>query len=75
MSERLPFLKLPLSQSAMRTAYQAALRRVLAGGKLILGEEVSSFEDEFASFCGARECVAVGNGTDALQKSQSNLDS
>ena len=67
MSERLPFLKLPLSQPALRRAYQAALKRVLAGGKLVLGDEVSAFEREFAGFCGASQCVAVGNGTDALQ--------
>jgi dTDP-4-amino-4,6-dideoxygalactose transaminase len=67
MSVRLPFLKLPLAQRALRRAYHAALRGVLDSGKLILGPEVAGFEREFAAFCRARDCVAVGNGTDALQ--------
>ena len=51
----------------MRRRYQQALVRVLSGGQLILGREVTAFEREFARYCGARECVAVGNGTEALQ--------
>ena len=35
-------------------------------GRYILGPEVSAFEDEFAAYLGARHCVGVGNGTDAL---------
>lgn len=67
MLERLPFNRLPLTSAAMRRAYQAALRRVLGSGKLILGHEVAEFEHAFARFCGARECVGLANGTDALQ--------
>lgn len=65
--ELVPFLKLPLSQAAVRHGYHRAFLRVLASGKLILGAEVAAFEREFSAFCAARECVAVGNGTDALQ--------
>ncbi len=32
----------------------------------ILGEEVSSFEKEFAAYCGAKYCVGVASGLDAL---------
>src|SRR5688500_257316 len=35
-------------------------------GWYILGTEVDEFEREFASYCGARHCVAVANGLDAL---------
>jgi dTDP-4-amino-4,6-dideoxygalactose transaminase len=35
-------------------------------GWFILGDEVRQFEDEFAAYCGARHCVSVGNGLDAL---------
>jgi len=44
----------------------AAMQRVLRGGNFILGEELAAFEQEFASYCGARHCVGVGNGLDAL---------
>jgi dTDP-4-amino-4,6-dideoxygalactose transaminase len=39
---------------------------VLESGSYILGEQVRSFEGEFAAFCGARHCVGVGNGLEAL---------
>lgn len=43
-----------------------AIRRVLSSGWYILGEEVKSFEKEFAEFLGAQFCVGVGSGTDAI---------
>ena len=39
---------------------------VLRSGWYILGREVAAFEQEFAAFTGARHCVGVGNGLDAL---------
>jgi dTDP-3-amino-3,4,6-trideoxy-alpha-D-glucose transaminase len=39
---------------------------VARSGRYILGPEVEAFEREFADFCGARHCVGVGNGTDAI---------
>ncbi len=41
--------------------------QVLRSGRYILGEEVSSFEKEFAQFLGVQYCVGVGNGLDALR--------
>jgi dTDP-4-amino-4,6-dideoxygalactose transaminase len=43
-----------------------ALRRVLASGWYILGDEVRAFEEEFAAYLGVSHCVGVGNGTEAL---------
>src|SRR5690348_5192282 len=43
-----------------------AIKRVLDGGLYILGTEVSSFEKEFAKYCGTNDCVGVATGTDAL---------
>jgi dTDP-4-amino-4,6-dideoxygalactose transaminase len=48
--------------SELRTAYE----RVLGASAFILGEEVESFESEFASYCGTEHCVGVGSGTAAL---------
>ncbi len=45
----------------------AAISRVLNGGSYILGEEVKTFEEEFARFIGAAHAVGVGSGTDAIQ--------
>ncbi len=44
-----------------------AMSRVVASGWFVLGPEVKSFEEEFSSYCGVPVCVAVGNGTDALE--------
>jgi aminotransferase EvaB len=46
---------------------RAAVERVFASGRLILGEEVRGFEDEFSGHLGGGGgSVGVGNGTDAL---------
>ncbi len=40
--------------------------RVLRGGWYILGREVEAFEEEFARYIGARYCVGLASGLDAL---------
>lgn len=45
---------------------RAAINTVLTAGQYILGPQVRAFEEEFASFCGARFCIGVASGTDAL---------
>lgn len=45
---------------------EQAARRVLRSGWYVLGQEVSTFEQEFAQWVGARHCIGVGNGLDAL---------
>src|SRR5690348_15839050 len=45
---------------------EEAVLRVLASGQLAQGEEVATFERQFAEMCGAREAVAVSSGTAAL---------
>jgi len=39
---------------------------VLRSGWYVLGNEVKSFEDEFASYVGAKHCVGLASGLDAL---------
>jgi dTDP-4-amino-4,6-dideoxygalactose transaminase len=53
------------NEAAMAELEEAA-RRVLRSGWYVLGEEVAQFEAEFAAYVGARHCVGVGNGLDAL---------
>ncbi|MBR1712964.1 MAG: DegT/DnrJ/EryC1/StrS family aminotransferase [Alloprevotella sp.] len=45
---------------------QEAVEAVVRSGRYLRGEQTAAFEAEFAAFCGARHCVAVGNGLDAL---------
>ena len=51
---------------ALRPRLDEAMRAVLDSGRFILGPEVGAFEREFAAYCGARACVGVANGTEAL---------
>lgn len=43
-----------------------AVNRVVASGKLSLGEETDKFETEMARWLGAKYCVATSSGTTAL---------
>lgn len=46
--------------------YEEATLRALRSGWYILGPELKAFEDEFAEYMGAKYCVGVNSGTDAL---------
>ncbi|GGP03517.1 aminotransferase [Cloacibacterium rupense] len=41
-------------------------RSLLSSGWYILGKEVENFEREYASYCGVKHAIGVGNGLDAL---------
>lgn len=45
----------------------AVVSRVCRSNAFVLAQEVSHFEREFAQFLGAKHCVGVANGTDALE--------
>ena len=51
---------------AHRSEIDAAIAQVLQKGRYILGDEVSSFEAEFAAYVGVRHGIGVGSGTEAL---------
>lgn len=61
-----PFLDLKSPYIELRDELDAAYRRVMESGWYILGEEATAFEKEFAEHCGAKFCVGVGNGLEAL---------
>lgn len=53
---------------------EAAALRVIRSGWYVLGQEVSAFEAEFASYIGVKHCIGVANGLDALSMSIEALD-
>lgn len=61
-----PFTDLKRTYELHAAEYEEAALRALRSGWYILGQELASFEKEFASWLGMRHCVGVGNGTDAL---------
>jgi len=57
----------PLAQyQAHKAEIDAAMLRVLDKGRYILGEEVKTFESEFAAYIGVAHGIGVGSGTEAL---------
>jgi dTDP-4-amino-4,6-dideoxygalactose transaminase len=63
----IPFLDLKAQAARIGPALKTRLDAVLAHGQYILGPEVAELEVRLAAFCGARHCVGVSSGTDALQ--------
>jgi dTDP-3-amino-3,4,6-trideoxy-alpha-D-glucose transaminase len=60
------FFEPDIGDPGLAAELEAAYRRVIASGQLILGPELEAFEAEFAAYCGAGQAVGVGNGLDAL---------
>ncbi len=60
------FVDLKAQQERIKPQIEAAIARVLAHGKYILGPEVSELEAQLAEFCGARFALTCASGTDAL---------
>ena len=60
------FLDIKAINAPFETAFQEKLTTFLEKGWYILGDEVTAFEAEFASYCGSKYCVGVGNGLDAI---------
>jgi dTDP-4-amino-4,6-dideoxygalactose transaminase len=60
------FLNLKRANAPHEPELREAMLRVLDSGWYILGEECSTFEREFANYCGTKHCIGVANGLDAL---------
>jgi dTDP-4-amino-4,6-dideoxygalactose transaminase len=60
------FLDLQQLNLSYQKQFQEKMKLVLDKGWFILGDEVKSFETNFANYCGTKYCIGVGNGLDAL---------
>ena len=74
-----PIIRIPQTDPkagflAQRAQIEQAIARTLEGGRYILGDEVTTFEREFAAFAKASHGIAVANGTDALEVALRALD-
>jgi UDP-2-acetamido-2-deoxy-ribo-hexuluronate aminotransferase len=67
------FIDLAAQQARIKDKIDAGIQRVLAHGKYILGPEVDELEEKLAAYVGAKYCISVANGTDALQIAQMAL--
>jgi dTDP-4-amino-4,6-dideoxygalactose transaminase len=66
VSTPVPFVDFKARVAGLRGELDLAVARVLDSGWFILGPEGEAFERELARALGARDAVAVANGTDAL---------
>lgn len=60
------FLDLQKINAQYQEQFQQKMKLVLEKGWFVLGDEVKTFETNFADYCGAKHCIGVGNGLDAL---------
>lgn len=70
----IPFLDLKASYAELATELDAAILRTSRSGWYIGGEEVETFELDFATYTEAKYCVGVANGLDALVLALRALD-
>jgi len=60
------FIDLKTQYAALRQPINTRIQRVLDHGQFIMGPEVTELEDRLAGWTGAKHCIAVASGTEAL---------
>ena len=63
---QIPLVDLHAQYRTIKDEIDDAIARVISRSAFIGGDDLQQFEKEFASYCQAKACVGVGNGTDAL---------
>ena len=62
----IPFVDLKAQYRSIKAEVNEAIQGVLESCQFTLGSEVAKFEEEFASYCGAKLGMGVNSGTSAL---------
>jgi dTDP-4-amino-4,6-dideoxygalactose transaminase len=66
MTANIPFVDLRAQHEQVRAEIEASIKDIIDRSSFIGGSYVAQFEREFADYLGAKEAIAVANGTDAL---------
>ena len=66
MTGKLDFIDLKSQYAALKAPIAERMQRVLDHGQYIMGPEVQELEDRLARYTGARHCISVASGTEAL---------
>lgn len=61
------FLDLRALNNSFEPELSESIQKVINSGWYLLGKEVTAFENEYAAFTGAKHCIGVANGLDALR--------
>lgn len=62
----IPFIDLKAQYQALKPSIDARIQSVLDHGQYIMGPEVAELEGKLANYTGARHCITVASGTEAL---------
>lgn len=62
-----PFLDLKAQYRSIKSEVDPAIQDVIESCAFALGPAVERFEKAFAEYCGSKHCIAVGNGTSAIE--------
>ena len=62
----IPFVDLKAQYRALEPQIQTRINEVLEHGQYIMGPEVKELEDKLAAYTGAKHCITVASGTEAL---------
>jgi UDP-2-acetamido-2-deoxy-ribo-hexuluronate aminotransferase len=65
-SPLIPFIDLKAQYEALKPQIQERINRVLEHGQYIMGPEVRELEEKLEEYTGARHCITVASGTEAL---------
>jgi UDP-2-acetamido-2-deoxy-ribo-hexuluronate aminotransferase len=60
------FIDLKTQYNELRESINQRIQKVLDHGQFIMGPEVKELEDRLASYTGAKHCISVASGTEAL---------
>jgi dTDP-4-amino-4,6-dideoxygalactose transaminase len=71
---KIPFSSFLPMERDLEQDLRGAFDRVFSRSWYIGGAEDEAFEQAFADYCGARHCIGVGNGLDALMLALKALD-
>mgnify|MGYP000874273985 CR=1 FL=1 len=63
---KIPFLDLEKQYQSIKPEIDGAIQKILDTASFVKGKTVLDFEQAFAEYVGAKYCIGVGNGTDAL---------
>ncbi len=62
----IPFVDLKAQYLSIKAEIDGAIQNVIKDTAFIGGDYLKTFEQDFAAFVGAKHCIGVGNGTDAI---------
>lgn len=66
MESSIKYFDLKTYNDSFEPELSQAVQAVVSSGWYLLGSNVERFEQEFAAYCGVKQCIGTANGLDAL---------